>query len=113
MLCRFSFMWWWAAIVIVVTALDYFVPVYGTKKFGGSRYGMWGCAIGLLVGLWAGPLGIILGPFLGALVGEMIGNANSHQAFRAALGSFAGFLLSTLLKFITCLVMVWYFIKAI
>ena len=108
-----SFMWWWAVIVIVVSALDYFVPVYGTKKFGGSRYGIWGCTIGLLVGLWGGPLGIIIGPFLGALVGELIGNQNSNRALKAALGSFVGFLFGTLLKFITSVVMIWYFVKAI
>ena len=108
-----AFMWWWAGIVMVITLLDYVVPAYGTKKFGGSKYGIWGCTLGLIIGMWAGPLGIIFGPFIGALVGEMIGNKNSNQAFRAALGSFAGFLFGTLLKFITCLVMAWYFIQAI
>jgi len=108
-----SFMWWWAGIVLLITALDYFVPAYGTKKFGGSQYGIWGCTLGLIIGMWAGPFGIILGPFIGALVGELIANKNSHRALRAALGAFIGFLLGTLMKLITCLVMAWYFIKAI
>jgi hypothetical protein len=108
-----SFMWYWAAIVLVITILDYVVPAYGTKKFGGSRLGIVGCTLGLVFGIWMGPLGIILGPFIGALVGELINSKNSNLAFRAAVGSFVGFLFGTLLKFITCMVMVWYFIKAI
>ena len=101
-----------AVITLVVTGLDYVIPIYGARKFGGTRYGMWGCIIGLIAGLWMGPVGIIVGPFVGALAGELIANRSSEQAMRAALGSFIGFLLGTLLKLIVCFVMVWYFVKA-
>jgi uncharacterized protein len=107
-----NFLLIWAGITLVITALDYVIPLYGTKKFGGTRYGMWGCVIGLIAGLWLGPFGIILGPFFGAFAGELIGNAASGHAFRAALGSFVGFLFGTLLKLIACFVMGWYFIRA-
>jgi len=100
-------------VVMAVTVLDYVVPAYGTKKFGGTKYGIWGCTIGLIFGFWLGPLGIVLGPFLGALVGELIGGKNSDSAFKAALGSFVGFLASTLLKLIVCGVMAWYFVWAL
>lgn len=100
----------WAAIVAAVSILEYVIPVYGTKKFGGSKYGLWGCTIGLFVGLFFGPWGIILGPFVGAFVGELIANNQSEQALKAALGSFIGFLFSTLLKLIVCVVMAWYFV---
>lgn len=106
-----EFLWIWAVIALVVTLLDYVIPVYGTKKFGGTSYGVWGCTLGLLAGLFIGPLGIIIGPFVGAFVGELLANANSQQALRAAIGSFVGFLFGTLLKLVTCLVMVWYFVK--
>jgi uncharacterized protein len=107
-----DFLLTWAGITIVVTALDYVIPIYGTKRFGGTKYGMWGCVVGLVGGLWLGPLGLIIGPFIGALAGELIGNAKSEHALRAALGSFVGFLLGTLLKLIACFVMGWYFIRA-
>lgn len=106
-----KFLWIWAAITVVVTALDYIVPLYGTRKYGGSKYGVWGSTIGLLAGFWLGPFGIIIGPFIGAFVGELIASNNSEHALRAAWGSFVGFLFGTLLKLVVCLVMAWYLIK--
>ena len=60
------------SIAVVVTVLDYIVPLWGTKKFGGSKYGTKGATVGLIVGFFLGPLGIIMGPLIGAFVGEMI-----------------------------------------
>jgi uncharacterized protein YqgC (DUF456 family) len=102
-----------ATITVLVTTADYFIPILGTKKLGGTRYGIWGCTLGLIVGFWFGPFGIILGPFVGAFVGELMGNASSQHAFRAALGSFVGFLLSTLLKLMASVMMIWYFFSAV
>ncbi|MBL0740111.1 DUF456 domain-containing protein [Chryseolinea lacunae] len=103
-----KFLWIMGGITVAITVLDYFVPIYGAKKFGGGKWGMWGCTIGLLVGLWFGPIGIIAGPFVGAFIGELLANNNSKQAFKSALGSFVGFLFGTLLKLVVCLVMAWY-----
>ncbi|HEX6223229.1 MAG TPA: DUF456 domain-containing protein [Chryseolinea sp.] len=103
-----EFLWLWAGITVVVTALDYIVPIYGTRKYGGSKYGVWGSTIGLIAGFWLGPLGIIIGPFIGAFVGELIASNDSEHALRAAWGSFVGFLFGTLLKLVVCVVMAWY-----
>ena len=102
----------WGGITLVITGFDYVIPLYGTKRFGGTRYGMWGCVIGLIAGLWFPPFGLIFGPFAGAFIGELIGNAEAKHALKAAVGSFAGFLLGTLLKLIACLVMGWHLLKA-
>lgn len=102
----------WAVVTVAVTLLDYVIPIYGTKKYGGTKYGMWGCMIGLIAGLWLGPVGIIIGPFAGAFIGELVANSSSEQALRAAFGSFIGFVAGTLLKLVVCFVMVWYFVKA-
>ncbi|MBA4057272.1 MAG: DUF456 domain-containing protein [Marivirga sp.] len=101
----------WAGITIVVTILDYVIPLYGTRKFGGSKYGIWGCTIGLIAGFWLGPFGIIIGPFVGAFVGEIIANNDSATALKSAFGSFIGFLFGTLLKLVVCVTMCWYFVQ--
>lgn len=104
----------WAAITIVVTLIDYWFPIYGTKRLGGTKMGVNGATAGLLIGLFFfPPLGMIIGPFLGALGGEMIAGQSSGRALRSALGSFAGFLAGTFMKLAVTLFMGYYFIKAI
>ena len=99
----------WAMITTAVTILDYIVPLWGTKKLGGSKYGIWGAALGLLVGIFFPPIGLIVGPFAGAFVGEMIAGKDSNTAFKSGLGSFIGFLTGTLLKLTISFVMGYYF----
>lgn len=105
------FMWIWAAITVAVVVLEYLIPVVGTKRYGGTSYGVWGCTVGLIAGIWFGPLGIIIGPFVGAFAGEILANQDSATALRSAWGSFVGFLVGTLLKLIVCCVMGWYLLK--
>jgi uncharacterized protein YqgC (DUF456 family) len=100
-----------AAIAIVVTILDYIVPVWGTRKFGGSKYGTRGATVGLIVGLFLGPIGIILGPLIGAFVGEMIYRDDIAYALKAGFGSLLGFLTGIGLKLAASLVMTFYFVK--
>ena len=93
------------AIALFIWLLDYIIPAIGTKRFGGSRYGMIGTTIGLITGLIAPiPGGIIIGPFVGALIGELINKSDSKTATRAAFGSFIGFLTSTFIKFLVAVV---------
>ena len=90
------------AIAIVIWVLDYMIPAMGTKKFGGSKYGVIGTTVGLIVGLFSPiPLGFLIGAFVGAFVGEMIYDRHDKKrAAKAAFGSFLGFLSSAFLKFI-------------
>ena len=101
----------WALIAAAVTVLDYFVPVWGTKKFGGSKYGMWGSMTGLIIGLFFfPPFGIIIGPFVGAVVGEMMKGHVFNKALRSGLGSFIGFLAGTIMKLAVSFFMAYYYI---
>jgi uncharacterized protein len=99
------------AIAVVVTLLDYVVPIWGTKKFGGSKYGTRGATVGLFVGIFLGPLGLILGPLIGAFIGEMIFRDDIGYAFKAGFGSLLGFLTGIGLKLAASLIMTFYFIK--
>lgn len=99
------------AIALAVTLLDFIVPVWGTKKFGGSKYGIRGATIGLVIGLFLGPLGLIIGPLLGAFVGELIFKDNINYALKAGFGSLLGFLTGIGLKLAASLIMTFYFVK--
>ncbi|MDY0254793.1 MAG: DUF456 domain-containing protein [Tenuifilaceae bacterium] len=102
---------WLGIAAAVATVLDYIFPVWTTKRFGGSKRGVWGSTIGLVVGLFFfPPFGIIIGPFVGAFVGEVTANQNQRSALKSALGSFVGFLLGTGLKFAVSGVTSYYFI---
>jgi uncharacterized protein YqgC (DUF456 family) len=99
------------SISVIVTIFDYIVPVWGTKKFGGSKYGTKGAIVGLIVGFFLGPLGIVLGPLIGAFIGEMIFKDDLDYAFKAGFGSLLGFLASIGLKLAASFVMTFYFVK--
>jgi len=102
----------WAFITVLVYLLDYVIPVWGTRRYGGSKRGVWGSIIGLIVGLFFfPPFGIIIGPFAGAVLGELSSGKDSGSALRSGFGSFVGFLTGTLLKLITSGLMTWYFFR--
>ena len=98
-------------VAIVIYVLDYIIPAIGTKRFGGSKAGMIGTTLGLIIGLIAPiPFGIIIGPFFGALIGEMMNKNDFNKALKAAFGSFLGFIASTFLKFIVAIIYFGFFI---
>ena len=108
----FEFLLMFGLIAVIVTVLDYIVPIWGTKKFGGSKAGMWGAAIGLVLGLiFLPPLGIIIGPFAGAVIGEALTGKEAAKAFRAGLGSLLGLMMGIGLKLAASVTMTFYFVK--
>lgn len=100
-----------AAITLVVSVLDYIVPLWGTRRFGGSKYGTRGATVGLVIGIFLGPAGIIIGSLVGAMVGELIFRDDIKYAFKAGFGSLLGFMTGVGLKLAASLVMTFYFIK--
>jgi len=104
-------LWILLFFVVLVTILDYVVPIMGTKKYGGSKRGVWGATLGVIAGLFFGPLGIILGPFIGAYLGERSTGKKDREALRAAWGSFVGFLLGVGLKLMVCGTIMFFFIR--
>ncbi|MTI88970.1 MAG: DUF456 domain-containing protein [Balneolaceae bacterium] len=100
----------WALIVAGVMLIDGVIPAWGTKKFGGSSYGVTGSIVGLILGIFLfPPLGFIWGPLVGAFIGELIAGNKSDKAFKSALGSFIGFMAATGIKVITAGTMAYYY----
>ncbi|MBQ8939021.1 MAG: DUF456 domain-containing protein [Paludibacteraceae bacterium] len=114
---RIDFSWQmllvWGIVTIVVSILDYVVPAWGTKQYGGTKYGVWGSTIGVFVGMFFGALGVIIGPLVGAVLGELIGGKEVAEALRAGWGSFIGLLFGTILKLVCCGLMAVALIQAI
>ena len=89
-------------IGITIFILDYFIPIIGSKYFGGSKYGIIGTSIGLLIGLISPvPFGIIIGAFLGALIGEILEGKQLSEGIKPAMGSLIGIITSSIIKFFT------------
>ena len=89
-------------IGITIFILDYFIPIIGSKYFGGSKYGIIGVSIGMLIGLISPvPFGIIIGAFSGALIGEVLAGKQLSQGIKPAMGSLIGIITSSLIKFFT------------
>lgn len=102
-------------LAVLVTILDYVIPAVGTKRFGGTKYGMWGTTIGLVIGLFLPiPLGFLIGSVVGAFVGELyFDSKDTHRAGKAAVGSFVGFISSTLLKMVVTIGYLVWFVKIV
>ena len=99
-------LWITLGVTLLIFALEYLIPLFGIKKFGGSKYGVYGAGIGLVVGLFTPiPLSALIFPFLGAYISELtLSKMESKQALRAALGSFIGFLASTFIEVLAAII---------
>ena len=104
-----SFLLTWAVIVILVFLLDYFMQVWGVKKFGGGRNAIIGTFLGLFMGLFFAPIGLLLGPFCGAFIGALLEvREDNNRALKVAVGSFIGFVTGTILKLVISSVLFYY-----
>lgn len=103
------------AITIIISILNYVIPAKGTKRFGGSSYGIWGTNIGLIIGIFVPiPFGFIIGPFVGAFIGELLYDYKDHnRALKAATGSFIGFLASSFINFMLCIIFFGLFLTVV
>jgi uncharacterized protein len=83
-----------AAIVLTTLA-----NALGSRVAGGSRAGMLGASVGLVVGLLlGGPVGLLLGPFIGAVAFELLARRPARSALRSGVGATLGLLVGRLLE---------------
>lgn len=111
---EFNWLFWSIQIlfVILLFSADYLANLLGVKKYGGSKAGIWGSTIGLLVGPFIIPvLGIIIGPFLGAVLAELIiHRKNLKESLKIGVGSVIGFISSVITKAVIQAIMIIYFL---
>ena len=91
-------------VALIIFILDYILPIYTSKKFGASKYGIIGASVGTVIGLFFPPLGIVFGSIIGAISGEMLLNKNIKKSINAATGVFLGLLVSGFTKALISLV---------
>ena len=100
-------------LAVISLILDWVAGVLGVKKMGGSKAGMFGAFIGMIVGLFlpgVGIFGFVIGAFVGAFLLELLVNKESKKALRAGLGSFIGFLAGSVLRLVIGAAMIGIFV---
>jgi uncharacterized protein len=114
---EFSWVFWTVQILFVVLlfSADYLANMLGVKKYGGTKAGIWGSTIGLIVGPFVIPIfGILIGPFLGAVIAELIIQRKGFtEALKIGVGSVIGFISSVITKSIVQGVMIAYFLMVV
>lgn len=98
--------------VILLFAADTIANLVGVKRFGGSKAGMWGSTIGLLVGPFVIPVaGILAGPFIGAVLAELlVTRSGIRQSLKTGIGSLVGFFTSVAVKGTVMILMIAIFL---
>ena len=101
-----------AALTILVTLLDYVVPVFGAKRYGASKLGVWCSVIGMFTGVFFfPPWGMLIGAFVGAMAGELLAGKEGKESLRAAWGVFVGNVVSIGLKLALCGAILFFYVK--
>ena len=82
---------WVAVLAALAQGFDVLGNVIGARRFGAGQAGLWGGAIGSVVGLvLLPPWGFLLGAFAGATGFEVLAGRPLPEAWRAGVGALLG-----------------------
>jgi uncharacterized protein len=109
-------------IALLAWAVDFVASIATAKKFGASKYALWGAGIGAVVGIAGGIVGLIIGPAIGAVIGELITHKNASKqaiskeattkATTVGIAAGLGFVLALAVKIVLVLTMLAVFAYA-
>jgi hypothetical protein len=99
-------------LTLVTYAVDFAGGLLGAKRFGATRWGMFGAFVGAIVGFFFSLPGLLLGPIIGAVAGELIGGKKLGAAGRAGWGTLLGNLAALLGNLVIAVAMISLFLKA-
>lgn len=97
-------------LTILAFAVDFVLPAIKARKFGASKYGLWGLVIGMVLGFFTlAFIGMIVGALVGAATGELMGGKKMREAARSSLAAFGGTIMAMIVKLGISLTMAIYF----
>ena len=102
-----------AIVTILVVVMDYIIPLMGAKRYGASKWGVWGSVLGMAIGIFWSPFAMIAGAFIGAVVVEWLVGKKKGEALRAGWGVVMGTLFATILRLGVSGMMTYYFVLAL
>jgi len=109
--------WWNIGALVLLTllsyALEFAAGCFGAKRFGATKWGVFGATLGAIAGLFYPFPGLIVGPVVGAIAGELVAGKHLVSAGRAGWGTLLGNLAGMVGKLAIGLVMVsWFLVTA-
>jgi uncharacterized protein YqgC (DUF456 family) len=102
-----------AIVTILVVVMDYILPLLGAKRYGASKWGVWGSIVGMVIGIFLSPLAMLLGAFIGAVVAEWLAGKTKGESLRAGWGVMMGTLFATIVRLGVSGIMIYYFVIAL
>jgi hypothetical protein len=102
-----------AIVTIFVIVMDYIIPLLGAKRYGASKWGVWGSVLGMAIGIFWSPFAMLVGAFVGAVVVEWLAHKKKREALRAGWGVVMGTLCATILRLGVSGMMTYYFVRAL
>ncbi|BDG17204.1 DUF456 family protein [Thermus brockianus] len=101
------------ALALLAMLLDNLAALWGAKRYGAGRAGLWGAFLGGLLGLFLGVVGVLVLPFLLAWLFEYLSGRKPEEALKAAWGTLVGLMGGVVAKVIVHLAMGLLVIRAV
>lgn len=102
-----------AVVTIAVSVVDNILPSLFARKCKCSRWGVFGCFAGGIIGLFFMPFGILLGPFIGTVAGELVSGKKAAESLRGGLVSLIGFVFCLWLKLVAVGLFAWWYFECV